>query len=86
MSILEDATRLLLYMAEYLDEGLEESTRGHYEFDGKELADALAMTPPQLNDSVEILEDNGYVEAVRWMGTAPLRFGQVSPTGSQRES
>lgn len=84
MSILEDATRLLLYMAEYLVEGHDESTRGHYNFDGKELADALAMAPPQLNDSVETLKDNGYAETLRWKGTAPFRFGEVSPTSRGR--
>jgi DNA-binding MarR family transcriptional regulator len=84
MSILEDATRLLLYMAEHLEEGDEESMRGHYKFDAKELADALSIAPPQLNDSVQVLEDNDYVNVQRYMGTAPFRFAYAAPTSRGR--
>ncbi len=78
--IQEDASRLLLHMAEYLSEGHDESTRGHYDFNGQELADALTMAPTRLNDCVEILKDRGYVETVDWLDTGPFGFGEVSAT------
>jgi hypothetical protein len=52
--------------------------------DGQALADALGMSPERLNHAVAILQDNGYVKAHSYMGTAPFDFGTVEITPQGR--
>lgn len=48
------------------------------------VADALDMSPDRLNDAVSVLDDSGYVKALRVMGTAPFDFLKVYITPQGR--
>jgi len=51
---------------------------------GEELQAATHLFPPEINDAVAILEESGLVEVMRYLGTAPFRFGGVSITSRGR--
>jgi len=53
-------------------------------FDGNEVAKETSLSPAQINDAIEILESNGYVQLRKWMRTTPYRFGNVSITSHGR--
>src|SRR3989339_139439 len=46
----------------------------------KELADALHLTPTELNDAVDELESQGLAETNKELGHHPFDFGSVKPT------
>ena len=45
---------------------------------------ATGLSVGELNDAVKILEDNGYVDVIRTMGTAPYDFRHVTITAAGR--
>lgn len=50
------------------------------QWSGKELMDATQLTPADINNAIAILEDYGYIEMMRFLGTAPFNFGYVEIT------
>lgn len=76
MGLREDAARLLVYMNDHKDP----HGRGRGVFEGPPLMAALDLTPQDLNDAVDLLEENGYVETSRYLGTHPFRFKDVALT------
>lgn len=57
--------------------------RGH-QFPGAEIAEATGLAASEINDAVTILEENGYAERMRFLGTAPFQFGYVTITARGR--
>ena len=51
---------------------------------GEEIAGQAELDPGRVNDAVAILVHSGWVEWIRWMGTAPFDFGQVTITSRGR--
>jgi len=47
------------------------------EISGPKLQELTELTPAEINDAVTILEESGYVELFRYMGTAPFDFGEI---------
>jgi hypothetical protein len=79
MGIQEDATALLQKLADYQQQ-LNDPNRGHYAFSSRELPALTGMEPQRLNDAVQVLEDQGFAEVLRYLGTHPFEFGQVELT------
>lgn len=71
MSIQEDATSVLKYLAERPERGA---------LMNQALADGTQIPADRLNDAVSILEGSGYVETLRTMGNRPFDFLRVSIT------
>lgn len=46
--------------------------------------DKTGLSPADINDAVEIAENRGYVQVIRFLGTAPFNFGQVTITAEGR--
>ena len=84
MGMQEDAGLTLITLASYQKEGDPREARGHYEFEGPELAELTGLAPFRLNDAVELLEQNGFVELQRFLGTAPFIFHSVHLTSRGR--
>lgn len=55
-----------------------------YEIGGPRIAELTNLSPEEINDAVEILEMNGYVEWLRYSGTVPYIFGSVNITAAGR--
>lgn len=49
---------------------------------GEKLQELTNLSPSEINDAVSILERDNYVEALKFMGTAPFRFGTVKITSA----
>src|SRR5437773_1233465 len=69
-TVAENAERVLGYLVEHHGEDVEPQV----------LVDSISISPDDLNDAVTILEENGLVEWVRWLGTHPFAFGSVNST------
>ncbi|VVB54937.1 Uncharacterised protein [uncultured archaeon] len=56
---------------------------GHATVNGKRLQELTQLTPPEINHAVTVLEDMGYVDWMRFLGTAPFTFGfvEINPRG-----
>jgi hypothetical protein len=54
-----------------------DSRKGRYSYDGESLQVLTGLDPERLNDAIETLEQNGYVEVDKYLGTAPYDFGHV---------
>jgi hypothetical protein len=80
MGLKDDAERLLRYMNEKQDP----HGRGRGIFEGPPLMGALHMKPQDVNDAVDLLEENGYVETGRYLGTTPFVFRDVQLTPQGR--
>lgn len=52
---------------------------------GKELNEVCGLAPLRVNRAVSYLDDYGYLNLIRWMGTAPYNFGEVAPTRKTRQ-
>jgi hypothetical protein len=78
MSLQDTATKILLLLAK-----MRESSNSRGEVDGATLAQITNLPPHDINDAVALLERSGYVEWIRYLGTAPYDFGQVwiTPVG-----
>jgi len=78
-----DATKLLLYMGDYPADKADQEV-GSLHFSGSELAEATGIEPNRLNDAVELLDLNSYVETRKHLGTDPYTFGSVGLTSLGR--
>lgn len=58
----------------------ESQTSDTPEIEGDKIRELTQLEPQQINDAVEILNDNGYVEWQQFLGTAPFNFGYVEIT------
>jgi len=56
------------------------NSMGRIEVSGSELQKLTRLTPAEINDAVTILEESGYVEWLRYLGTTPFVFGGVTLT------
>ena len=57
---------------------------GYSWISGQELQDSTKLSPAEINDAVTILGESGMVELMRYLGTAPFVFGEVSITSRGR--
>ncbi len=74
MGIADDATTLLLRLAQ-LQRALPD-TRDEY-VDGPTIDKLVELGPNRLNDAVDLLEQNGYLDVLKTFGTAPYNFNSV---------
>jgi hypothetical protein len=79
-SVLDDATRVLLH----LSNAGQPPRQGHMALEGNALVGPLNLTPERINDAVDILEESGFVETGRYLGTHPFVFKDVSLTARGR--
>jgi DNA-binding MarR family transcriptional regulator len=47
-------------------------------FEGKDLVKFLGLSPNELNDAIDYLEDRGLIDRNNFLGTAPYKFGYVT--------
>jgi hypothetical protein len=83
MSLKEDATTVLLFLANF-GQIPGDSQKGRYTVEAKDIVDGTGLSPEQVNDAVELLEGNAYVQAHKWLGTHPYAFGNVELTARGR--
>jgi hypothetical protein len=83
MTIEDDATTLLITMADYGKEP-NDPAKGHYVFDALELQSMTEIEPHRLNDAVNVLEEGGLVKARRYAGMQPFQFGKLELTSRGR--
>src|SRR5262249_3789845 len=89
MSIKEHAGRVLHALAEW-GQSADDERRGRYNLKGEGVRLAVKewqdydLTPEQINDVVEILERNGYIDVRRAAGTRPYNFMGVELTSRGR--
>jgi hypothetical protein len=81
MSIKEDATTLLIRLAEL--QQANPNLRNDY-VEGPDLDGVLQIGPERLSDAVALLEENGYLDVIKTFGTAPYDFGGVMLTSRGR--
>ena len=48
------------------------------EAQGKQIEHMTGLSPEDINDAVDYLEDLGSVEVIKWLGTAPYNFGAIT--------
>ncbi|MCX6239626.1 MAG: hypothetical protein NTY07_19105 [Bacteroidia bacterium] len=65
-----NATKILEYL-------FENNPEQNLQFDGKDLSEALKLSPVEINNSIDYLDDRGLLERHNWMGTIPFNFGAV---------
>ena len=77
-----DATLSLRTLVQHKT-GENDTQQGRHMVNAKQLADLTGLTPERLNDAVELLERNGYVELLRTLGSAPFsfKFATATPMG-----
>jgi hypothetical protein len=77
-----DSTRALRALAEYREND-DDPNAGRYELSGPELEEQSGVPTLRLNDAVEFLDSNGYVDVIRTFGTAPYTFtsAALNPLG-----
>jgi hypothetical protein len=77
----EDATTVLRFIIDR-----QEEIRPQFELlgdeppcaaTGQQIQDGTGLPPGRINDAVALLENSGYAETLRHMGTAPFDFGEV---------
>lgn len=76
----QDASSVIKALAEYQQNGEDDESRGLYFLSGSELQGETGLAPPRVNDSVALLETNGYVNVVRTFGNQPFDFREVGLT------
>lgn len=67
MAVREDASKLLLLMANYHMPD-DPDSKGYCEFDRQELMQSLHLTPYQIIDAAKFLENRGYVSLMQFLG------------------
>lgn len=82
--ILRDGTKILEALAEYKEADDDEDSKGHYSLNGTELSALTGLSPSRVNDAVELLQLNQYIDWVRTFGTAPYSFRSVELTPQGR--
>lgn len=77
----DDATAVLQFIVDH-----QEEVRPQHELLGDEppciatghqIQEGTGLPPGRINDAVALLENSGYAEVLRHMGTAPFEFGEV---------
>jgi len=78
MSLQDSASKLLLLL-----EKMRETRPDQPEVNGATLQEVTDLPPHEINDAVAVLQNSGYVEWRRYLGTAPFNFGHVwiTPVG-----
>lgn len=76
-TIEQNATRVLAFLYE------QPRDLNHGQFGGPDIAKGVGLEADEVNDAVTILEENGYVEWMRTLGTAPFEFhsAAITPRG-----
>lgn len=74
MGIKENAIKVLVTMAEY-GKKPNDPDRGRYNFAAKEFSQLTGLHPNDLSDAIDFLDSQGYVKALRYLGTRPYSFG-----------
>lgn len=71
--------RIIKLLAEF-EQGPEDTMRGRYNLDGAEVHKGLAekISPDEINDAVEYLDDIGVIDRLDMLGTSPYSFGSIS--------
>ena len=73
MSIDLDVKKVLIALAN--NKQVEhDSQQGRYVVEGKEILSMTNLSPEKINDAVEILHENGYVDVTKTFRTAPYDF------------
>jgi DNA-binding MarR family transcriptional regulator len=57
---------------------------GEGRMNGDELRNVVLLSPAEINDAIEILEERGLVKVFKALGTAPFKFYQVTLTARGR--
>ena len=89
MPVREHAGRILHALAEFAVDP-DDRQRGRHNLTGEGLRETLQssqqvdLSPQEINDAVEILQQNGYVQVIRTLGTAPYRFRGAELTSKGR--
>lgn len=89
MPIMEDAGRILAAISEFEDHP-EDSRRGRYNLTGHGVQQGLKlqqnydMNHDRINEAIQLLENNGYVNVRYGAGTSPFKFSGVEVTASGR--
>lgn len=73
----------ILQVLKALAGALREST-GEAWMTGNKLQKVTNLTPIEINDAITILEEQGYVELLKGMGSAPFKFFQATLTAKGR--
>lgn len=81
MSIKENMNKVLGALAK-----AKRDEMGNAWVDGPWLQTETGLSPADLNDAIDILNRQGLVQFILWLGTAPYIFGQVQITPQGRYS
>ena len=81
MSIKENMKKVLDALAK-----AKRDEMGSAYVNGAWLQKETGLSPADINDAVEILQQQGLIEWMQWMGTAPFVFGQIQITAKGRYS
>jgi hypothetical protein len=46
-------------------------------FDGNELAKWTKLSPDDINDAIDFLDDRSLIDKTNWLGTEPYNFGEI---------
>lgn len=84
MSIQDDASKILEYVADFLDEGADPDDRGHYSLTGHGVQNGVGLSPNRINMAANFLENRGLVELDYRLGTSPYDFGGIKLTAEGR--
>ena len=84
MSIQDDASRILEYLADFLQDGDNPDERGHYSLTGHGVHEGVSLSPNRINMAAQLLENRGLVEIQYYAGTSPYAFGGISITAEGR--
>lgn len=83
MSIDLDVKTVLIALANNKQIEID-SAKGRYTLEGNEIASITNLAPEKINDAVEILEENGYIDVTKTFGTTPYNFKWVELTARGR--
>lgn len=84
MSIQNDASRILEYLADFLQEGDDPDEMGHYSLTGRGVQQGVSISPNRINMAAKFLENRGLVELEYLMGTSPYDFSGIVLTAEGR--
>jgi hypothetical protein len=66
----ENATKVLVVL-------FENNPDKNLQFDGKNIVEYTGLSPNDINDAIEYLDERGLVERFNYLGTSPFKFGHV---------
>lgn len=65
-----NAVNILVYL-------FDNNPKQNLQFNGEEFTDKLGLTPIEINNAIDYLDERGLIERFNWMGTSPFNFGGV---------